>query len=351
MNTRRISFIIALTLVLPLLFSGPVSAEEENIPTIFVNNEAWYKNSLLPLIAEDGDYLVPISVFSSFDHLEVEYEEVYKCYIIESENGAFVSVSAEKGRYLDQNDECGDIKTYLGKSEPYISVWKIAELLGLGIEHAVFYDKDVLRLYYEEELQPLEILIDYYITAIDSFIGTAGIGGTAIRRKTFSFFTDISKMNSTDIRNLLNATSEQGISMTFAIPCGFASEKKNQSILFEIVASGHTFAVSIDGSSDKSPLEQISECNAELYTLLKKKTLLVISSSAKNELKANGYIVLNDSFRISGLNSASDVNFNINDIIYFDKITSENILKFNNIISEAKANGRTVTAISALAGN
>ncbi|MBQ8208586.1 MAG: hypothetical protein IJZ89_07635 [Clostridia bacterium] len=351
MKKRKIAFILAFAIALPLLFSGAIMAEDEDIPTIFINNEAWYKNSLLPLMVRDGEQLVPISVFSAFDHITISYKEAYNCYLIESDDGKFISVSTENGRYLAHTGERGDITVLTGESELYISARITADILGLGLEEAVFYDKNVLRFHYDKHLESLEILIDYYISASDSFIGSAGIGGSAIRRETFSFFADLSDMKAQDIRTLLDAASEQGISMTFAIPSGFAAGRKNQALLFEIAAAGHTLAISIDNESMDDPLTQAKKCNSEIYSLLKKKTLLVLTSGGKNELRAVGYTILNNSFRISGTSGSASVNFTINDMIFFDKVNEENIAKFNDIISEAKSKGRTVTAINALAGN
>lgn len=350
MKLKKISLILAFAIVLPLLFSGTALAEEEDIPTIFINNDAWYKNSLLPLITKGTEQLVPISVFAAFDHISISYKEIYGCYLIEGDDGSFISIS-NSGRYLTHLGERGDIAVADGKSELYISAVTAASVLGVGLEHAVFYDKDVLRLYHQEKLQSLEILIDYYITSADSYIGSAGIGGAAIRRETFSFFADISDMSGADIKKLLAAASDNGISMTFAVDSDFVSNKKNHSLMLDISAAGHTFAVSIDASGEKDPATQVSECNRLLYTLLKKKTFLLLTTLRKNELKAKGFILLNDSYRLSGISTATSVNFTINDTIYFDRVNDENTAKFKSIISEAKANGRTVTALNMLAGN
>lgn len=351
MKIRKLAITLALILVLQLLFSNGIYAENEEIPTIFINNEAWYKTSLLPLIIKEGEALVPISVFSEFDNITVSYNRNYECYLIEAEGGNFISISVPTGRYLDSNENRGSITVITEENDIYISAVTASDILGIKTEMAVFYNNDVIRFYDKEDRQPLEILIDYYITSASSYIGSAGIGGMAIRRETFSFFADLAKMKNAEARALLNAAKEQGVSMTFAIPAGFAAGRKNQALLFEISAAGHSLAVSIDESSANTPLEQAKQCNNELYRLLKKRTMLVLTTSGKSNFKDSGYTLLNDSFRINGIMGAQNINFTINDMIFFDKVTNENISKFNDIISRAKENGITVTALNALAGN
>ncbi len=351
MKTRSLCVFMALAILLTLLFLPNVNADEEDIPTIFIGNEAWYKNSILPLITKDEEHLIPISVLGSFDCLSISYKEEFDCYLIKRDDGRFISVSSENGRYLSHDGTRGDIAVFGGDNELYISAHTVLEILGIGFEHAVFYDKDIVRLYLDESLQPLEILIDYYVTLADGYTGSAGIGGIAVKREVFSFFSDISDMNNAEIYALLDAASEQGISMTFALSEKFISQSKNIPIILNMAGAGHTFAIKTDQNSENSHTEQAKAINEKLYSLIKRKTLLILSSGGKNELRDMGFILLNDSYRLSNIGSASTVNFNINDTIFFDKITTDNITKFKEIIAEAKESGKTVTAINALVGN
>ncbi len=351
MKKRSLCLLLALTMAVTLLFLPRVNADEEDIPTIFIGNEAWYKHSILPLISAGDEYLVPISVFSSFDCLTTSIREEYNCYLIKKNDGKFISISAKSGRYLSHDGERGDIAVSTDENELYVSALTVSEILEIGFEHAVFYDKNIVRLYLDESLQPLEILIDYYVTLVDNYVGSAGIGGIAVRREVFSFFSDLSGMINAEINALLSASSEQGISMTFAISEKFISQSKNIPLILNMAAAGHTFAIKIEQSSDISQTEQAISVNEKLYAMIKRKTLLVLSQGNKNELKSMGYIPINDSYRLSNIAGASTVNFNINDTIFFDKLNADSITKFREIIAAAKDGGKTVTAINALVGN
>ena len=350
MMKKRYLFLIAVVALLTLLFLPSINADEEDIPTIFIGNEAWYKHSILPLITKDGEQLVPISVFGSFDCLSTSFREEYNCYLIKKNDGKFVSISADNGRYLSHDGTRGDIAVSKGENEIYISALTVSEILEIGFEHAMFYDKDIVRLYLDEVLQPLEILIDYYVTPAYNYIGSAGIAGVAVRRDIFSFFSDISNMSSEEINALIDASSEQGISMTFAISENFVSQRKNIPLILNMAAAGHTFAIKIEQNSEISQAEQAASVNEKLYDLVKRKTLLFLSQGNKNELKSMGFIPLNDSYRLSNIGDAATVNFSINDTVFFDKINPDSIARFKEIIAKAKAGGKTVTAINALVG-
>ena len=351
MKTKSLCIFLAMTMLFSLLFLPGINADEEDIPTIFIGNEAWYKHSILPLITMEGEHLVPISVLTSFDCLSLSFKTEYDCYLIERDDGRFISVCSKNGRYLSHDGTRGDIAIHASENELYISALTASQILGIGFENAVFYEKDVVRLYLDEELQPLEILIDYYVTLADNYVGSAGVGGVAIRRDVFSFFSDISSMSRAEVAAFVNVASEQGISMTFAISEKFISDSQNIQIILNMAAAGHTFAIKTDQTSDSSYIDQVRSANEKLYSIVKRKTLLVLSSGAKNELRSLGFILLNDSYRLSNIGSASTVNFNINDTVFFDKINVENITKFKEIIAEAKTSGKNVTAINALVGN
>lgn len=351
MKKRFLYLFLAFVMLNSLIFIPGINADEEDIPTIFIGNEAWYKHSILPLVTKDGEPLVPISVFGAFDFISTSYKEEYNCYLIKKNDGKFISISASNGRYLSHDETRGDITVSTDENEIYISAITVTEILDIGFESAVFYDKNIVRFYLDETLQPLEILIDYYVTLADSDVGSAGIGGVAVRREVFSFFSDISDMSAAEINALIAASTEQGISMTFAISEKFISQSKNIPLILNIAATGHTFAIKTSQNSDSSQTEQAIETNEKLYSIAKRKTLLVLSEGNKSELKSMGFIPLNESYRLTNISGASAVNFNINDTIFFDKITTENINKFKEIIAEAKDNGKTVTAINALVGN
>ena len=63
----------AVTVVLTLLVTSAYAAGEKELPTIIVNDEKWYKDTVSPLIVRDGKNYVPAEVFTMLDYISLTY--------------------------------------------------------------------------------------------------------------------------------------------------------------------------------------------------------------------------------------------------------------------------------------
>ena len=348
---RNIAFLMAFIILFSIISIGSASAIGENIPTIFINNEAWYKYRILPLVMINDEPCVPISVFAGFDFLNVSYDESNSCCLISSDSGEYISINTKNCRYLTHSGERGDIIVSSSERENYISAKTAAKALGIGVELTVFYDKDVIRFYVEEEMQSLEILIDYYIESPDITQGSASSsGGSITRKEIFSAVADISQLPINTIQSLLELAESTSATMTFAIDAEFVANKKNLSLLLNMAASGHSFAISIDPESEKDALTQAEECNKYLTMLLKKKSLLICGTEDDAALSEKGYIIMNSMTNISYISNVDNINFNRTNVVNFDKIDMMNMSKFIAIVRAAEENGKTVSALNQLTG-
>ncbi|MBE6538906.1 MAG: hypothetical protein E7671_05535 [Ruminococcaceae bacterium] len=342
------ALLLAFILVIPLVFCGPVSASGNDIPTIFIDNEAWYKYSILPLIRKNGEPCVPVSVFSGLDSFSESYDSVYNCYVISSED-RYISINEENGRYLTHSGEIGDITTDKTDRELYVSAQKIASVLEIKIETTVFEGTEVIRFCLGDSLQPLSSLIELYRSS--SAIGGIGFeGGEANRRSVFSVITDISSLEYDDIRALLDMCDSTGIKMTFAADSTFMSQNQNLQFLTEIAAKGHSIAISINKKSKESPTTQAEKCNSVLYRIFKQKTLLILGKTDET-LKSKGYKELNNLPTVTKTASTGNINFNKTRLILLDSVEKINLSKLTAITSAAKENGKEVIALNPLTGN
>ncbi len=350
MKKYFLPFFLAIAIVLPSIFVLPISSIGENIPTIFINDDAWYKYRLLPVINENEEPCIPVTAFTAVPGISVTFDQSYMCYVITTEDERFLSINVETKRYLNQDGERGSISVLGEEEEYYISAKKAADLLGIGIEQAVFYDKDVVRLYSEEELHPLEIIIDYYVAAPDVFIDGASSGGSVNRGKILSCVLDISHLKNNSIASMIQLAESINITMTFALDYKFAEDPKNTARILNLASDGHSFAISIDKSSDVPALEQAKRCNAVFTRLIKQKTLLILFEGDSAELSQNGYNILNTSAKISQINNVEDFNFKRNRAIILDSIDIMNQTKLIAIVRTAEADGRKTSALNPLCG-
>ncbi|MEE0969498.1 MAG: hypothetical protein U0M06_09030 [Clostridia bacterium] len=348
---RTIAFSLALLAVLSLVFVGSAAEIGEDIPTVFINNEAWYKYQLLPLIVRNDAPCVAFSVFASFDFLSVEYDENINCCLISSDDGKFISVNTEKGRYLTSSGERGNITVFAHDREYYLSADIAASALGLKTELAFFYDKDVIRIYSEQNLQSLSILIDHYIASPDiTYGGSSSPGGYANRKDVVSIFADITDLKTAEIKEIMELCESANITMTYAVDADFVKNKKNFSLLADIASEGHTFAISADPSDRVDVLDQIEECNKYLMRLFKKKSLIVYGISSRFDIKEKGYTILSRPTNISEISILKNINFDRVGIIYLDQTDTVNLSKIFFIASEAIRAGKQLSAINQLTG-
>lgn len=74
MNKKRFRLLVEI-LVLSLLLCTGVAGSESGMPSLFHNDEAWYKDAMAPLRIKDGRYHVPADFFGMFEDIQVSYRQ------------------------------------------------------------------------------------------------------------------------------------------------------------------------------------------------------------------------------------------------------------------------------------
>ncbi len=355
---KKITALILLSaLLLPLSVfkeSGRVSAANslgENIPTIFLNDEAWYKHQLLPLIMRGDEPFVPISVFSGFEELSIQNDKLSGCILITGKDGSYFSVNTENGRYLTHTGERGSISLFTESREIYISAEKTAEVLGIGLQKAFYYDKNLIRLSSKDDLQSLDIIVDYYVTAPDNLSGSSSSpGGVVSRHETVAVLADLTEISKAVLGDMLYLTESINVTMTFAADLKFLQSTGNLSNIIKIAADGHSFAIKTAESSSADAIKEIEEANRLLTNITKQKTFLVHTTEENRDISLKGYTVLSGFKNISEIDEIGKLNFDKTDKIFFDKTDILNLSKFVAITEAAEKNGKIISAMNPLIG-
>ncbi|MBR4295888.1 MAG: hypothetical protein IKT56_03510 [Clostridia bacterium] len=353
------SLFLALTMLMSLLFTlGSTSAvatetDTKNVPTIFLNNDAWYKYYLSPPVVENGEVCIPISVYSGFDFLSVRFDEIYSCYIITDNDGNFLSINTQNCRYLTQSGETGDITAFQKDREFYVSAEKSsANIWGVECELAVFYSQNVVRLSSSNDLVSLNTLVKEHMSINDSLWGSPNIDNLlADKKDTVSFIIDATNLNYETTEVLFEELKKLGIAVTFAVNESFLNDERYLPYALKMAALGHTFAVKIDKKSSIDPLTQAEETNALILRLFKQKTLLVISDTDSESLSNNGYIVINNITKLDEIVYLSLINFKKDKTFYLDSFDDDSISKFKDLVKSTKYDNTTVVALNSLVGN
>lgn len=356
---KATSWLLAVTMLISLLFTlgTPVAVatdtEAEKVPTIFLDNDAWYKYYLSPPVVQNGEVCIPISVYSGFDFLSLKFDELYSCYIITDNYGNFLSINTQNCRYLTQSGETGDITAFQKGREFYVSAEKsAANILGIECDLAVFYSQNVVRLSSSDDLASLDTLVKEHMSINDSLWGSPNIDNLSVNRKeTVFFIVDATKLDYEKTEDFLKKLKELGITVTFAVDKNFLNDERYLPYALGMAALGHTFAVKIDDKSPLDSLTQIEETNELILRLFKQKTLLAIAENDSENLSNNGYIVINNFTRLDEIAYLSLINFKKDKTFYIDHFDDDSMAKFKDLIKSTKYDNKTVVALNSLVGN
>ena len=89
---KILSLVIAISALLAVI---PMpQAEEYSVPTLYIDNRAWHMSSLFPLTEQNGVYLVPISFLDAIDGVEISFDEVRACILVQH-GESYISVNVK----------------------------------------------------------------------------------------------------------------------------------------------------------------------------------------------------------------------------------------------------------------
>ncbi len=124
---------LLLTLALTLAVF-PASAAENNIPSIIVNDDEWYRDSTTPLTVRDGKYCVPAEVFTMFDYIRVTQPKEGNLLIINTTNGAYISILYMEQKAAVNGKIYDNIGVFRRSEKYYVDAYLTAEALGISCE-------------------------------------------------------------------------------------------------------------------------------------------------------------------------------------------------------------------------
>ncbi len=285
---KRYLKILSLVLALPVLlavFSQP-QAEEYSVPTLYIDNRAWHMSSLFSLKEKDGAYLVPSSFFEAVNGVEISFDQIRSCLLVQyGEN--YISLNVKTQNALLSTGEVKKTTVSYINDEYFIDSELCAKTLGFEVEVATFIEKKVLRLKTEEDLLDLQLLAERNQVSDSTPPDKTDSAHVTVDRqeKTLAFIADFTKMSAEEQSELISFMAEMSLRATVII------EKKNltDAALIKNLISAHAQGCSFIIRA-KNTLE-VSECNAILRTLLQRVTRLVAGpDSLRSPLEAIGYI-------------------------------------------------------------
>ena len=312
MKTRRVSVIAAILAV--CIFSGvffSVRITAASAPSLFHNDEKWYKDSTATLEIIDGIPYIPIDIFGMYSHIELS---------LDSRRGEFMLYNRTSRQYISvlYNEK---IATVNGTEEIYLNLYRLhggyyyvpaqyfCTVLGFNCE---MVDSNAtvgktLRINDGNATKTLaELLSPYAGSGTDTGESTPSVtdppvtvppvtpGEDKTERTIYLTFNTIEKENTNSILKTL-----KNVSMRATFFFTDAEIARYPSLVNNVFMGGHSLAITTDAFEDADDfIRQMNDLNERLYGITKTKTRLVqlppdaaISPADEEKILAAGYVL------------------------------------------------------------
>lgn len=147
MARKRLCLLFATMVLLLFLSSTGAAGSEYSVPSLFHNDEAWYKDSIAPLLQKDGRYHIPADLLSMFEEIQVSYSQGGDNVLVTGPEGSYVSILFGDKTAVVNGELYENIGVFRENGYTYVDSEWIAELFSLTCTYIQTEEgKTVLRL-------------------------------------------------------------------------------------------------------------------------------------------------------------------------------------------------------------
>lgn len=259
-----------IVLALQPVFAGRLSS-------LFWNDEAWYRDTMSPLLVREGEYFIPTGLLEMFDYITVRTPKDGNLLIYNSENENYISVLTEDGTAA-VDGEIVSCAVFREAGTYYIG----ADLAcsALGVRYDTYTDVDgtaVLRVYDSMAMYPFGEIVEKSKTTEDDLNKETNAipGSYEDDRKRIYILCE------SDMCELLD-----GYGLEYTV---FLDEEAEENDIYSAQSHGEIGAV-YSGSFDA--LDRIRE-RIKKYTFTETYAVLSYGDEVENAvLKEKGYAVI-----------------------------------------------------------
>ncbi len=158
---KRITAVLLLFCMI-LMVKLPTDAAPP-IPSLFCNDEPWYKDTISPLIEHKDIYHVPTEIFSMIDNISVTFPTNDNLLIHNTVSDRYISILLSKSKAIVNGILC-DISVFKEGSVYYADAEAICSAIGICQEYddsigntrrmRFYYDAEAINFTFEELLAP-----------------------------------------------------------------------------------------------------------------------------------------------------------------------------------------------------
>lgn len=255
-------------------FFSLITRADDSLPTLYCNDEVWYKATIVPLRIYHSVY-VPISVFEQLEGITVTFYERNNTAMISRSDSQYISFDFARNSASVKENERFYLMTYTEGGERYVPLVTTCEYLDLQCEtHTSVLDGSIsARICDGKQTKTFaELLRRYNPAALD---GQTEPPETTAPSQPIDpvdsalFLTVDGLGDGTRIPALLDLLEDFEIKAAFFVTPEELEEKEN--LILSLLAGGHTigFLVEKAGAADT-----LAEANARLMERFKQTTRL-----------------------------------------------------------------------------
>ena len=281
---KRIIRIAAFVIAAVMLALIPISAKQ--IPSLFWNDEVWFRDAISPLVIKDGVYYIPADLCAMFDSVAVETPRENNVLIYNLETGGYVSALIDSG-IAAVNGEIIETESFRSGGVCYLDAELVCSAVGLSADYLTEEDGTVsMRVADSDELVPLIDLAEFNrIDDDDNFRPNEEYKPSDT--KTLYMICESDSGTQLSVCDILES---QGLGFT----CFLRNGTSSADIMF--AASHGEFGLIADGSAADA-----DELNERCMSTVRRGARVVISSAwNENELRADGYVTVSPDITVDG---------------------------------------------------
>lgn len=298
-------FRFALPVILMILILiQPVFADESDIPSLFAGDEAWYKDSVSPLVVRDGVYFIPADLLSMMDDISVSTPDSNNILIHSNADGRYISIlfmqrsAAVNGKIID------NIHVFRNGDAFYIDAHLAADALGLICETAVLENGGtILRISDKSRIFTIDELIAVYLPKNETSPEEDTITELPVSEEDFSYDGKLKRIYVL-VKSPKNgdATEFPALGNCLLYGVKFTRFLDENDSVDDMLLSGAMGCYGVISKNGSSP-EALNSLNEKITPYTRKSTRFTLSyGDAENDLilRENGYIPISPDFTVNG---------------------------------------------------
>lgn len=245
----------AVCILFGAIFSARVRADEdvEFLPTLFCNDEAWYKAEMYPLDRYFSTYYVPSSFFGRFEGVSITYNERFGTLLISYAKAQtkFISFNLNTDLALTNDSEEFYAMIYTKESERYVPLEAVCDALGFSYEYykSVKFASTVARICDGSEKKSFAELLAPYDSGDTPDVTLPPDSPTVnppAPSDAKTVFLTFDSLDWKELDTILQILAAHDAKATFFLSSD--EQKSNPEALIKIAAAGHSIGLAFDVS-------------------------------------------------------------------------------------------------------